>query len=105
MPRGSSDRNRSAPRSAADLLVCVLHALPFGVGLFEVDGDRIVFLAGTPEFTSVLELPRPREEGQSLSDVFTWAEGDAVQALFERVRDSDEPQSGFAPVTFGPEPL
>src|SRR5438105_8530889 len=104
MPRGSSDRNRSAPRSAADLLVCVLHALPFGVGLFEVDGDRIVFLAGNPEFTRVLRLTRPPEEGQSLSDVFTRAEGDAVQGLFERVRDRAEPQSVFAPVTLGPEP-
>jgi len=103
-PRGSSDRNRSAPRPAADLLVCVLHALPFGAGLFEVDGDRIVFVAGNPEFGRVLRLTRPPSEGQSLSDVFTRAEGEAVQGLFERVIDRAEPQSVFAPVTPGAEP-
>jgi len=95
--RKGSHRDRSAPRAAADLLTCVLEALPFGAGLFEVQKDEIVFRAGNPELARILRLERTPLDGQPLGEVFAGAEAAEIQELFRQVRDRAEPQSVFAP--------
>lgn len=95
--RRNSHGTRSAPAADSGLLTCVLEALPFGAGLFEVQGDEIVFRAGNPEFARILRLDHTPVDGQPLSEVFAGAEAAAVQELFRQVRDRAEPQSIFAP--------
>ncbi|HEX3629287.1 MAG TPA: HAMP domain-containing sensor histidine kinase [Candidatus Dormibacteraeota bacterium] len=94
---GHPSHSRSSAQAAPDLLVCVLEALPLGMGLFEFAGDDVIFRAGNREFARVLRLDRRPLNGQDLTDVFTHAEGDDVRQVFSRVRSRAEPQSYFAP--------
>lgn len=93
-----SDHGRPPPRiQGADLLGCVLEALPIGTGLFEFTPEGVVFRAGNREFTRVLKLDRPPRNGQLLADIFRRADGTAINELMAKVRRRAEPLSYFTP--------
>jgi signal transduction histidine kinase len=84
----------------ADLLACVLEALPLGIGLFELRNDGpTVFRGGNREFARVLRLKRVPDDGEPIGQVFVGADRDSVRHLFEQVKRRAEPQSYFAPET------
>jgi signal transduction histidine kinase len=92
-PAGSAPADS---RPVPDLLVCVLEALPFGIALFELEGDDFAYRAGNREFARVLELERPLSAGQPFADVFFRSDHDAIREVFAEVATSREPQSYFA---------
>jgi signal transduction histidine kinase len=79
------------------LLACVLEALPLGIGLFQFEGENIVFRAGNREFGRVLRLEGLPKAGQPIEQVFVRGERDAVRLLFNQVRRRAEPRSFFVP--------
>ena len=84
------------PQPPSDLLEGVLEALPVGIGLFDLIGERVEYRAGNREFQRVLQQEQPLRKGQSLNEVFARGQHDAVRRLFEQVQRRAEPQSYVA---------
>ena len=80
-----------------ELLSCFVEALPLGVGLFEVQGEEIVYRTGNREFLRVLGLTSPPRSGEPLRTVFKGSDSEPVHRLFDQVRRRGEPQGYFAP--------
>lgn len=83
----------SGDRQAVALLPHVFEALPFGIGLFELDQDEFTFRYGNSEFARVFGLEQIPAAGLTPGEIFDRGEHDAVVELFRMVRVSGETQS------------
>src|SRR5438552_8867609 len=86
-PSSPTPKRRPYPdRQAVELLPHVLEALPVGMRLFERWHDQFIFRYGNRAFARVLKLESIPPEGITLGEIFTRAQHDAVQELFQIVR-------------------